>query len=68
MSWNGFIFLNHTSLYEYKDNGQVSECNFSIDEFKNSSLFNSKRENQGSKNFLVFDFSYFVVNDLWTLW
>jgi hypothetical protein len=34
MSWNGFIFLNHTSLYEYKDNGQVSECNFSIENLK----------------------------------
>ncbi len=44
-----YFFLNHTSLYEYKDNGQMSKCNFSIDEFKNLSLFNSKRKNQWAK-------------------
>ena len=32
------------------------------------SLFSIKRKNQWAKFFLVFDFSYFVFNELWTLW
>ena len=61
----GFCGIMFLMIYGF--GGTVMEFNFSIDEFKNLSLFNSKRKNQKIINFLVFDFSYFVVNDLWTL-
>ena len=37
-----------------KDKGQKSEFNFSIDEFKTLSLFNSKRKNQWVEFFCSF--------------
>ena len=59
--------MNKVSLFEWKRKVSKSEFNFSIDEFKNLSFSNSKGK-INELNFLVFDFSYFVVNDLWTLW
>ena len=60
--------MNKVSLFEWKRKVSKNDCNFSIDEFKNLSFSNSKGKTNELNFFLVFGFSYFVVNDLWTLW
>ena len=60
--------MNKVSLFEWKRKVSKSEFNFSIDEFKNLSFSNSKGKTNELNFFLVFGFSYFAVNELWTLW